>query len=1451
MAGCNRIDAVASIRANLVKRIKEENPGLKAVDIRAMAKEAADSIVDKVSNNVANTFEAELSPAVSDNASTEAVPTELPEHTVSGDVVALAEDFKANPSNESKSALLNAETAAGMRNADGEMIVEAVPPRTNAELREVVGSEPLKTPMTHEELSDFYYDQDGSMSNADNVNNALKELDKTNFGEDLDTEWSEELDSTLAAITAMVGDIGKAELKIKKTTLERAAKGQFNPNTGEIEVKLDNLGTGTEARNKFTMTNQEVYVHEVVHAVVDYAFEEENLKAGKNTDLVNLISESKRLYNIARKNTSWRDLLVDISYPTKQEIADAKERYEYIFNNPHGNGLHEFMAHLLTNKQFAKAMSQVEAGVQTKDARTAARKAADIKEGKGITRADESADMITKIQAYFRGLLNSILGFATAREGNITDAGSKLIFKIVQANVRAADTVSDNQVIKIAQKSATFLEKQLDKVNETLNKVDEKLQKPIEDAVNAALGRLNTKASKRRLKEEVARQKAKFYKQVKADTEEKRKAVEVQADIAATAAAEEYIAKEGLRVMAAISKASKKIKEQSAKEEAAPKSKIYGVDPFKSMLGIPRKLLLLNSLRKVSKGTYGADLAEVYAAEYKKLYDKLDIMQGSFLASILEDYYEKDDLYNEITDAILALTHKVDGEREAIYEGVLADVGSWFGDIKIHSKPYKGFDAAMTDVILRTDIQALDVDAKGLLGLLTNPDKIEARIVSLKDKLTKEQVEDAVSTAEYLATGVGTVSNATNIARGFGHGKVKATDQVSADLVGDIDSLVSLIALQKASKDSKSTMVDFLTGKGYDEYIAALEKRLGSKLRVSNTNKLTESEYKDQIFAGVDQMIGHARGMQNGSAIEMKDDPHNIIKGYMKETYDKRVTLGFFPMDMRKEKEIEGYEFIRTTESLASGSKPIGMFIIKDTNVKKVNGALGLQSSGQRGATLWDSILADNPGIDNFQARAMFKKELDKAIEVYAGKDRSKKMFPVYNENGDIINFRATMHNDDKHKLLKVEERASQNLARSYGTTSGAAKTARHNEGIVTRLFEDFNENYVGNEADYVTIEPDTVLGADNYGLVSESEVESEVGYSKMWARLPQSTKDKATKLFGDGKIIIRKDLILPMFGYDEVTAANSSFGEKLSAKNRRRLRAIEQGIQDTMQIAKANIVIKTTGVIIGNLTSNAKILFYLGVNPIKGTKLMLLAQKELTRYEDNKKELARLEREALSGINSHATRIRALKTEIARNSVDPLIQAGLYQSVVEDVSYKTDTNRVSEWFNDKRDKHVTNETANTALQYLFLTEKTKPYQTLLKVTQVSDFYFRYAQYYDAIENKGHSTEKAMRDVTDNYINYEAPLNKYVKYGDRMGPFFFITYFTRIQKVIRKIVKSNPGRVGLDIAQQFITSDQADILDTSFMDASVVDHYNPFKIFGNLWQVISPSGLELPGIIGK
>jgi len=702
------------------------------------------------------------------------------------------------------------------------------------------------------------------------------------------------------------------------------------------------------------------------------------------------------------------------------------------------------------------------------------------------------------------------------------------------------------------------------------------------------------------------------------------------------------------------------------------------------------------------------------------------------------------------------------------------------------------------------------------------------------------QLLDANSVADSMVTGEGLISSALNIASGFGTSN-PITDP-KRETVEQIDRLITLLALQKTDNKDISTLLDLLDGNEYEKYSTRLGKRLSTKLHIKDNKKLSKQEYKDQAKLGLESFLGYSKGMVEATKNDFINEPNSVAKGYMKETFNNDITLLTAPLSKKSELEKQGYIFVRRESNKLNEGRPQGLFKIANLEVKRVNGALGLQSTKNRGTTISDMINREFKDMAIKDKNIMFRKELDRhKAEYFSRTDNSKtKMFPMYNQYGAIINFRYTMSSQEKSELLDMEGRGTQNLSRSFSITNPSVSTNTHNRTVLSKLYKDYKENYHKNKKDYIEIKSKVIDG--DVSKLSDEDKE----FSRMWSRLPKETQMRSKELFGKNGIVIRKDLAKVVFGYDEFTIANTKIVRAQGDNFRKHVRVWEKGWQDLMQIAKNNIVIKTPEVFVGNITSNIGILMVQGINPVKAFKLIRLAQKELIRYEKDNAELMELRRDRISGKKGTSARERELQKDIDSNTVKPLIDAGLYQSIVEDINIQDDSNKWSKMANDTTSKYVQNETVNTALQYAFLSSKTKVYQSALKATQVSDLYFRYAQYYDALGTKGHSKELALRNATDNFVNYEDPINKLVLYGDRMGPFFFIKYFTRIQKVVMKLAKKHPVRMGLDVGQQMLFGyDKADIYDVGILDRGIISPYDFAKIPSNFMEIITPSGLDI------
>ena len=104
------------------------------------------------------------------------------------------------------------------------------------------------------------------------------------------------------------------------------------------------------------MSAQEVMVHEMLHAITKYVID-------TNIDFRNRL---EKLFLRAKERITPEDFLhkdaqgnVIFKVDEAAERAAAQERYDYIFNNPEGNNLHEFLAFGLSNQKFNQLLGTV------------------------------------------------------------------------------------------------------------------------------------------------------------------------------------------------------------------------------------------------------------------------------------------------------------------------------------------------------------------------------------------------------------------------------------------------------------------------------------------------------------------------------------------------------------------------------------------------------------------------------------------------------------------------------------------------------------------------------------------------------------------------------------------------------------------------------------------------------------------------------------------------------------------------------------------------------------------------------------------------------------------------------------------------------------------------------------------------------------------------------------
>lgn len=224
----------------------------------------------------------------------------------------------------------------------------------------------------------------------------------------------------------------KMNLFLKKTAGESAGLTSIGKNSIKLAI--------SKSRNVISngQTDEEIYVHEVVHAMVMFA-----LRSGSPE--VDKIKRS--MYGMMakmRKETDWKMFLdKDESLNKELEEIRAKETWDYVFNSE--NSLDEFIVHVLTNPYMKKKAELLK-----------------LSERKNDT-------VLEKIVGFFKTLVDVVLGKYEFGERNksVYDRVYDLSFALADINNTANRKVAE----------ASFLKSGMELINDLDDAVYSKLHK--------------------------------------------------------------------------------------------------------------------------------------------------------------------------------------------------------------------------------------------------------------------------------------------------------------------------------------------------------------------------------------------------------------------------------------------------------------------------------------------------------------------------------------------------------------------------------------------------------------------------------------------------------------------------------------------------------------------------------------------------------------------------------------------------------------------------------------------------------------------------------------------------------------------------------------------------------------------------------------------------------------
>lgn len=764
-------------------------------------------------------------------------------------------------------------------------------------------------------------------------------------------------------------------------------------------------------------------------------------------------------------------------------------------------------------------------------------------------------------------------------------------------------------------------------------------------------------------------------------------------------------------------------------------------------------------------------------------------------------------------------------------------------------------EAALTKVAIKGDLVSLlpEYTIQQLDSLLSDPEALAKEIQAAETELKRKDIPNdiyymnqAEALGRYMVTGHGTntlVKNAHGIANLFGTDQ-SVSQRTVKEVTPIIDTLASLHAMAYMSQADKDSVVQLI------------RKDAGEAVQFT--------------------MKQHASLKQDALENTFSNDPALMQKGFAYEITNPHTSVQWAGKNSQEAKALiaQGYTEVFETkrDELDPENQTSSMFLIEDGGmVQRLTGVMSFTNKAAKGTRFADAARqVGNTGLDlTFEGdlKQMQQKVSDSNKDLFTTRRSPKagsRLIPIFNPSGDVVDYRYEMSEKVRERVLEKNYKVGDVLGSMAGAIVDKVSTTDINNQTIDALHEQFSQDSTSTQSTYISVHADS----------NDPEIRD------IWAMLPFEAKQQAIAKFGQPKIMIKPEHLTLVFGYRKSSisslftrdadvsskqalknaaklngqnAANelsllehalrfaleASVGRVLGEKLALRAKQAEDIVQMLVTGVKDIYVVKNIFTTVGNIISNAALLNISGVPFTDMIKDQAVAWRGAQRYTAHQKEIFKLESQlkalpALSPRRSEINgRINELNNELIANPVHELMEAGMFQTIVEDIDATIDPYSYKSKFIKRLDNLVGDRVSDgvkTFGKYLFITQDTNLYKFLNHPIQLSDFSARYAQFKYLTETKSEplSKEAAFTQITENFINYDMPTNRTLQYLNDLGLVMFTKYFMRIQKPILNLFIRNPANVLMSLmAQQLLGFSSP--TDSSVVNQGIMSRFhNPF-----------------------
>lgn len=740
-------------------------------------------------------------------------------------------------------------------------------------------------------------------------------------------------------------------------------------------------------------------------------------------------------------------------------------------------------------------------------------------------------------------------------------------------------------------------------------------------------------------------------------------------------------------------------------------------------------------------------------------------------------------------------------------------------------------DSALTEVLIDTNLTSLRYSRPGrkkmsdkeMVSILTNEAARytqEGRIKYKIKELLKKDPErakwvtaQAVSLGYYMATGIGhsaLVLNAEGIVRGFGTNERFLMDKSLGSLVSDLAAVHAIKHVETASKESVARLLK--------------EETAGVNV-ITNMYEGYKRTSKEHLF--------------KGSTVHM-------IDGHSKELFDDSVDIKIAAISDRADMEAKGYtmRYALPSQSGVAQRTPMAMYTTGSWGkTERLRGAVALGKLHSKGTSLSNLKRMEDAGLADALFQRDFANVYNTAISTHNAMRNGtfdvstleNGLIPIYDQKGNVVDYRYIMSKENKKKVLLQDTRASQVLPRSMASIQYQISTEELNKGTLLAIKEDMQNNWKEGE-----------IGEDGYSeylLIGPNSTDPKM--LELYAMLPDSYREFILSRT-DKTMAVRRDLSRIYFGGAHMRTSDMIGINLLPGVFKTIINTVEGLWMELIKISKGTILLKMPMILVLNITTNILFQITQGSTDIpqlyRDYKESIVEVNEYIKY---KRDAERLEQELIQDreslrrvknssalkniIGEKTTELKRIRQALLQNPAHELFEAGMYQSHIEDLhnSALSETNRITKSINARMEKLPT--LVRGAAEIAYLTQNTAWYKASQEVLQRSDMISRMVenkqktkveyrmadgsrrlpQWWLADKDSNYGNKKVlmgaerkeflekaktlrMEGLLHNYINYTLPNGNFEEYMNRLGFLMFTKYFKRIQSVIVETSLSNP-----------------------------------------------------------